>query len=70
MPAVFANMMLAASLALAVTIAVAGTIERTGAGCHGCRTTGEAIAIKAAKAGRTEASGIRLAFGTRLAGAL
>ena len=67
---VFANMMLAASLALAVTIAVAGTIERTGAGCHGCRTTGEAIAIKAAKAGRAEASGIRLAFGTRLAGAL
>ena len=67
---VFANMMLGAGFALAITIAVAGTIERTHAGCYGCLHTSDAMAIKGGKVARAEASGVRLAFGTRIAGAL
>lgn len=66
---VFANMMLGAGFALAITIAVAGTIERTHAGCYGCLHTSDAIAIKG-KSATAAASGVRLAFGTRVAGAL
>lgn len=68
---VFANMMLAASLALAITIGVAGTVERTSAGCYGCLTTSVAIAAKAGKPATAQATGMRLAFGTgRIAGTL
>lgn len=40
---VFANIMLASSLALSITIAVAGTVERTKAGCYGCLHTSGAL---------------------------
>lgn len=67
----FANLLLASATALSITIAVAGTIEKTTAGCYGCLTTGQAITSKPAKAASATTSGMRLAFGSgRQAGTL
>jgi hypothetical protein len=67
---VFANMMAAAGLALAITIAAAGTIERTSAHCYACLSASGAIATRTA-ARATAASPIQIAFGShRSAGTL
>ena len=67
----FANLLLASATALSITIAVAGTIEKTTAGCYGCLTTGQAITSKPSKTAHIAPSSIRLAFGSgRIAGTL
>ena len=40
---VFASMMACSSFALAITIAAAGAIERTHAGCYGCLSASAAL---------------------------
>ena len=67
---VFANMMAAAGLALAITIAAGGTIERTSAHCYACLHASGAIAARSA-AKVTLATPIQVAFGLpRSAGTL
>lgn len=60
---VFANMMAVAGLALAVTIAAAGTIERTSAHCYACLHASGAIAVRTAVKS-TPATPIQIAFGS------
>lgn len=67
---VFANMMAATSFALAITIAAAGTIERTSTHCYGCLHASGAI-VKRAPAQVKSPTPIQLAFGSiRDAGSL
>jgi hypothetical protein len=60
---IFANMMAAAGLALAITIAVAGTVERSSAHCYACLSASGAIQIRSA-AKATVATPIQIAFGS------
>lgn len=55
---VFANMMLGAAFALAITIGVGGTIEHTRAGCYGCLHTSSSKTMLA-----EAPSPMQLAFG-------
>ena len=70
----FANIMVAAGFALAITIAVAGTIERTSAHCYACLHASAALAKPASAPAVVRdyaPTPIQIAFGSaRGAGAL
>jgi hypothetical protein len=58
---IIANMMAASSLALAITIAAAGTIERSGGGCTGCLHAAGAFGVRPAGIKIWQPSSLQLA---------
>ncbi|MBS0241713.1 MAG: hypothetical protein JSS20_06005 [Proteobacteria bacterium] len=60
---VFANLMAASTLALALTIAIAGTVERSRSHCHACLHSSAALT----KFAPSHQIGLRIADDTRRA---
>ena len=63
---IIANMMAASSLALAITIAAAGTIERASAGCYGCLHASSAFGVRPSKFAAEHPPRLRLAAGPQI----
>ncbi len=61
---VFASMMACSSFALAISIAAAGTIERSHAGCYGCLGASAALKSPANAATADVPRRLQTAFGT------